>query len=256
MPNWLVLTLVTVATCGIVLLLAVLRSRRAGTEDDPSETPDVIEYMTMMIGVVYAIMLGLAIAGVWEERGAADEWVRREAQALHEISARAGIYPQDVREQIRDQTEDYAVHTVEREWPHMLEHGELTDRGDELLVRLRTTVTGHEPETVAETHAYQGMLDQLAAVDEARAARGLSAGPTMPTVVWFGLVVCGAVAVGMVFALQIQRSGRELVLAGLFSALIAFLLYLIWYFDEPLARGIGEPTEAFTVFFPEASPGG
>ncbi|SFC91265.1 DUF4239 domain-containing protein [Streptomyces aidingensis] len=255
MPNWLVLILITTATCGVVLLLALLRGRRAGTHDDPSETPDVIEYMTMMIGVVYAIMLGLAIAGVWEERGAADEWVRREAQALHEISARAGVFPEEVRDRIREQTENYVVHTVEREWPHMADHGELTDRGSELLVRLRTTVTGHEPATTAESYAYQGMLDKLAAVEEARAARGMSAEPTMPTLVWFGLVLCGAVAVGMVFALQIQRSARELLLAGLFSALITFLLYLIWYFDEPLVRGIGEPTEAFTSLFPDAFPG-
>ena len=51
--------------------------------------PDVIEYMTMMIGVVYAIVLGLAIAGVWEGRSAAQESVRLEAQALHEVSERA-----------------------------------------------------------------------------------------------------------------------------------------------------------------------
>ena len=49
----------------------------------------------MMIGVVYAIVLGLAIAGVWEARGAAQESVRQEAQALHEISERVQVYPAD-----------------------------------------------------------------------------------------------------------------------------------------------------------------
>ncbi len=59
----------------------------------------------------------------------------------------------------------------------------------------------------------------------------------MPGVVWFGLGVGGLVTVGMLFALQIRRSRRELVLAGTFSALIGFLLFLIWDFDDPFGRG-------------------
>ncbi|KPC86060.1 membrane protein, partial [Streptomyces sp. NRRL WC-3753] len=42
------------AVCAVVVLVTTLRHRRVGDDDDPSETPDVIEYMTMMIGVVYA----------------------------------------------------------------------------------------------------------------------------------------------------------------------------------------------------------
>ncbi len=71
MSEWLVLTLAMVAATAVVLTIAVLSNRRLPEDDDPSETPpDVIEYMTMMIGVIYAIVLGLAIAGVWEAGGA------------------------------------------------------------------------------------------------------------------------------------------------------------------------------------------
>jgi hypothetical protein len=251
--EWLVLTIAVVATCGAVLFAVVLRQRRAGEDDDPSETPDVIEYMTMMIGVVYAIVLGLAIAGVWEARGAADEWVRQEAQALHEMSERAQVLPAEARDGIRARIDAYVAHTVDTEWDHMVDHGELTERGDELLTELRTAVLRHDPLTVREVQAYQGLIDQVATVDEARVGRGQSAEPTMPTVVWAGLLAGAAVAVGMVFALQIQRSGRELLLAGMFSALIAFLLFLVWYFDHPFARGLGDSVEAYRAFFPRAA---
>jgi hypothetical protein len=92
--------------------------------------------------------------------------------------------------------------------------------------------------------------------DEARSGRGQSAGPTMPGVVWVGLIAGAAVAVGMVFALQIQRSGRELALAGIFSALIAFLLFLIWYFDAPFAHVLSDADEPFRTLFPQAVGGG
>ncbi|MTE21911.1 DUF4239 domain-containing protein [Streptomyces sp. TRM43335] len=253
MTEWLFLLLVIAGSCAIVVVATLLRQRRVGEDDDPSETPDVIEYMTMMIGVVYAIVLGLAIAGVWEGRSAAEEWVRQEAQALHEVRERVGAYPEEVRNRVRADVDAYVHHTVTVEWPHMTEHGESTGRGDELFDRLRRDVTSHEPGSVREAQAYQALVDQVAAADEARTAREQGAEPTLPGVVWFGLVAGAVIAVGMVFALQIQRSGRELVLAGLFTALIAFLLFLVWYFDSPFTRGLEDPAEAFTTLFPRAT---
>lgn len=253
MSQWLVLILGTLATCAVVLLIAVLRQRRAGDDDDPSETPDVIEYMTMMIGVVYAIVLGLAIAGVWEAREAADQTVRDEAQALHEVHARAQVYPGPVGDRIRSDVDAYVRHTVREEGPYMAAHGQLTGEGDRLLARLRKDVLSYEPRTSREEQTYQSLADQVAAADTARADRAQSMEPTMPGVVWLGLIAGAVVSVGMLFTLQIRRSGRELLLAGLFTALIGFLLFLVWHFDAPFVHGLADPLEPFTTLFPDAT---
>jgi hypothetical protein len=239
------------AACAVVLTITVMNQRRVGEDDDPSETPDVIEYMTMMIGVVYAIVLGLAIAGVWEARGAAQDSVRTEAQALHEVSARAQVYPTEVRTLIRDDVEAYVTHVVDEEWRHMAEHGSLTDEGTLLLERVRRDVTDYVPKNDHEAQAYQPLVDQVAAVDDARGARGQSIGATMPPVVWFGLITGAVVTVGLIFTLQIRRTFRELLLAGLFSALIAFLLFLVWDFDAPLGRAISATADPFIDLFPQ-----
>ncbi|MFE5909000.1 hypothetical protein ACFQ6B_07915 [Streptomyces wedmorensis] len=251
MSEWLVLTLAMAAACAVVLTIVVINNRRIPEDDDPSETPDVIEYMTMMIGVIYAIVLGLAIAGVWEARGAAQETVRQEAQAMHEISARAEVYPQAVREGIRADVDAYVSYVVHDEWTYMSEHGELSDQGTALLKRVRRSVTDYQPANDFEGQAYQPLVDQVAAADDARGARGQSAGATMPGVVWFGLIIGALVTVGLIFTLQIRRTGRELLLAGLFSVLIAFLLFLIWDFDAPFGRGISATATPFTDLFPQ-----
>ncbi|ELS58338.1 putative Integral membrane protein [Streptomyces viridochromogenes Tue57] len=238
------------AACAVVVLITFVRHRTAPEDEDPSETPDVIEYMTMWIGVVYAIVLGLAIAGVWEGRSAAQDHVQAEALALHEISERVRVYPADVRDRIRDDVNTYVGHVVTTEWKTMTEHGEVTERGTELLQRLREDVTDYEPGTDFEAQAYQPLVDQVTAADQARNARANSTGETMPGVVWFGLLAGGVVTIGMVFALQIRRTTRELVLAGLFSALIAFLLFLIWDFDAPYSRGVTASAEPFLDLFP------
>lgn len=252
MPEWLVLTLAMVAACVVVIAVTFVRHRRVSDDEDPSETPDVIEYMTMWIGVVYAIVLGLALAGVWEARGVAQDHVQAEAQSLHEISERVRVYPSGVRDRIRGDVDAYVGHVVTTEWKAMADKGEVTERGDELLERLRADLTDHRPASDFEAQAYQPLLDQLAAADQARNNRAGSTGATMPGVVWFGLITGAVVTVGMVFALQIRRTTRELVLAGLFSALIAFLLFLIWDFDAPYSRGIATSAEPFLRLFPDA----
>jgi hypothetical protein len=238
MSDWIVLAIGMAASCVVVLSIVAINNRRLGEDDDPSETPDVIEYMTMMIGVVYAIVLGLAIAGVWEARSAAEDTVRTEAQALHEVNARARAYPAPVRDRIRADVGAYVTYVVHKEWPVMAEQGEVTRRGNDLLTKVRADVTDYRPRNDFEGQSYQPLIDQVAAADGARAARADAAGSTLPGVVWFGLIAGGAISIGVMFTLQIRRSGRELLMAGLFSALIAFLLFLVWDFNAPFSHGI------------------
>ncbi|MFI0981092.1 DUF4239 domain-containing protein [Streptomyces sp. NPDC021093] len=250
MSEWLVLTIAMAAACAVVLTIVIINNRRVGEDDDPSETPDVLEYMTMMIGVIYAIVLGLAIAGVWEGRGAAQESVRQEAQALHEVSARAEVYPAEVRARIRADIEAYVSHVVDTEWQHMVDHSEVTDRGNELLARVRQDVTLYAPRTDLEGQAYQPLVDQIAAADDARSQRAENTEATMPGVVWFGLITGGLITVGLIFTLQIRRTPRELLLAGLFSVMIAFLLFLIWDLDSPFGHGIAATPDPFLALLP------
>ncbi|WP_107474389.1 DUF4239 domain-containing protein [Streptomyces sp. NRRL S-340] len=250
MSEWLVLVLAMLAACAVVVVITLVRHRTATEDDDPSQTPDVIEYMTMWIGVVYAIVLGLAIAGVWEARVAAQDHVQAEAQALHEISERVRVYPPEVRDRIRADVNAYVGHVVTTEWKSMVDHGQVTERGDELLQKIRADVSDYQPKSDFEAQAYQPLVDQVTAADQARAARSDSTGATMPGVVWFGLIAGAVITIGMVFVLQIRRTPRELVLAGLFSALIAFLLFLIWDFDAPYSRGVASSTAPFLDMFP------
>ncbi|MFF5532524.1 hypothetical protein ACFY71_08580 [Streptomyces cinerochromogenes] len=252
MSDWLVLVLAMLGACAVVVVITLLRHRTASEDEDPSETPDVIEYMTMWIGVIYAIVLGLAIAGVWEARNAAQDYVQTEAQALHEISERVRVYPPDVRDGIRADLDAYVTYVVHSEWRTMAHEERVTDRGTELLRQVRADVTDYRPKNDFEAQAYQPLLDQLATADQARNARADSTGATMPSVVWWGLLTGALITIGMVFALQIRRTGRELVLAGLFSATIAFMLFLIWDFDAPYSRGIAVTAEPFLSLFPGA----
>jgi ABC-type multidrug transport system fused ATPase/permease subunit len=261
MSEWLVLAIVMAAACAVVLVVTVLSQRAARPaaaaadldDREAPQTPDVLEYMVMMVGVVYAIVLGLAIAGVWEARGAAQDAVRTEAQALYEVTQRAQVYPADFRDRLRTDIDTYVSEVVETEWPRMVEQQELSSRGTELLAAVRSEVAEREPKNELEAQAYQPMLDQVAAAEDARNARAAGAEETLPGIVWFGLISGAVVTIGLIFTMQIGRTFRELLLAGLFSALIAFLLFLVWDFDAPFGRSGSESADAFRQLFPGAA---
>ncbi|MFE9250582.1 hypothetical protein [Streptomyces sp. NPDC007088] len=235
MPEWLIYTLASVLVCTLVVAATLMRNRRV-VDEDTSETPDVLEYLVMMVGVVYAIVLGLAIAGVWEARNAADDTVQREAQALYEIDQRLDVYPADFRAQVREHIDTYARHTVTSEWRAMEADREPGSEGGDLLRQIRTDIARHTPADELQAQAYQPLLDQVAAADDARHQRLENAGTTLPGTVWFGLVAGAVVTLGLMYTLQIRRSARELLLATTFSALIVFLLFLVWSFDAPFGH--------------------
>ncbi|MFI2210275.1 hypothetical protein [Streptomyces sp. NPDC020141] len=260
MAEWLVLSIAMTTACALVLGIALLSQRRLGPrasgegegegEGPAQQTPDVLEYTTMMIGVVYAIVLGLAIAGVWEARGAAQDDVRREAQALHEITQRAEVLPSEVREKIRADIGGYVSYVVDTEWPRMIAGDGLSPHGAELLDAVRKDIAGRMPANDLEAQVYQPMVEQAAVAADARSTREQNAGSTLPGVVWFGLIIGALVTVGLIFTMRMGRSARELLIAGLFSALITFLLFLVWNFDAPFGRTGTDSADAFRVLFP------
>ncbi|MEU1073248.1 MULTISPECIES: hypothetical protein [unclassified Streptomyces] len=253
MSQWLVLVVAMALVCAVVLSVTVLRHRRVAEAEDPSETPDVIEYMVMMVGVVYAIVLGLAIAGVWEARGAAEDSVRREAQALYEVGQRVDVYPPAVRDRIRGEIGTYAQHAVTAEWPLLVKGQEPEPDGAALLAAVRSDVAHRAPANDLQAQAYQPLLDQIATADDARHTRIAGAGSTLPDVVWLGLLAGAVVTIGLIFTLQIRRSARELLLAGIFSGLIVFLLFLVWSFDAPFGRSGTESAEPLQELVTQAA---
>ncbi|MGW3077799.1 MULTISPECIES: bestrophin-like domain [unclassified Kitasatospora] len=256
MSEWVAVVIALASACAVVVAVVVLRQRRPIAADSTDETPDVIEYITMMIGVVYAIVLGLAIAGVWEARGAAQDDLFREAQSLREVSDRAVIYPAEFRDQVRADVDAYVSYVVNTEWSYMQETGGITEKGDQLLQKLQNDIATRSPASDLESQGYQPIMDRVSQASEARNSRGQNAGPTMPGVVWFGLIGGAVVTIGMLFALQIRRTPRELTLALCFSVLIAFLLFMIWDFDNPFSRSVSVTTQPFEDLFPELNLGG
>lgn len=97
--------------------------------------------------------------------------MQREAQALYEINQRLDVYPAAFHTQVRQHIDAYARHAVTAEWPAMEDDGPIDTTGGRLLTRIRSDIAHHTPTDELQAQAYQPLLDQVAAADDARHQR-------------------------------------------------------------------------------------
>ncbi|MFI8963349.1 hypothetical protein ACIGO8_14695 [Streptomyces sp. NPDC053493] len=243
-------TLVVVFSVALIAAVAVhvktkLFPLREG--DEPRE--DVAEYISMMVSVFYALVLGLCLVSVWDNRATADDRVQAEASALHQTYLLADALPAGQRGPVRDAARAYAAHVVEVEWPRMADREPLGEEGWALLARLRVAGELDGKGSTAQQIAAQEMLAQLGYVDDARRGREAAAEERLSVVLWTGLVIGGVLTVAFMFLFGLNRSSTHVILVMGLSGFIAFTVLLIHQLDAPFGTSLGIEPDPFTRYF-------
>src|SRR4051794_29503739 len=130
--------LLVVAIAALVGAAGLLLKVRLFPRREDEESEDVTGYVTMIVSLVFALILGLSLVSVWEGKDSASSHVSAEASSLHEISLLAtALLPAD-QHKIQDAATAYAHYVADTEWPAMRNGHEVGDTGWELLADLRT----------------------------------------------------------------------------------------------------------------------
>lgn len=244
-------TLGIVVGCSLLAALCVLAKHRF-FPPDPHEEPreDVAEYISMMIGVIYALVLGLALVAVWDTRSSAESDVQNEASALHQVYLLSDALPPAAQKQARETANAYANYVTTVEWRDMAHRKPLGDEGWKMLNKLRDIYQTTEPAKAAEQSATQEALSQISNLDEARMGRESDSHSTMSPVLWAGLFIGGALTVGFMFMFGVQRRATHLIMVMGLSGFIVFLILLIYQLDMPFSGVLQVGTSDFTRYFP------
>lgn len=244
-------TLGIVVGCSLLAAVFVLVKHRffpPSPDEEPRE--DVAEYISMMIGVIYALVLGLALVAVWDTRSSAESDVQTEASALHQVYLLADALPPKAEKEARQTATDYAHYVATVEWRDMEHHRQLGPEGWKKLDKLRDIYQTTEPTKPAEQSATQEALAQISVLDEARMGREADGQSTMSPVLWAGLFIGGGLTVGFMFMFGVQRRATHLIMVMGLSGFIAFLILLIYQLDMPFNGVLGVGTDDFTRYFP------
>ncbi|MGW8377052.1 DUF4239 domain-containing protein [Streptomyces sp. ODS28] len=220
---------------GAVAGLYRWRQVRGDRPRDDDADVGIVDYATMWVGVLYAIMLGLAVVAVWDARNGASDNARDEAVALREIQDSAEVLPAAQHERIDRVLHDYVRGVVDDEWTQMRDHERMDPQSERRFQHLRDAVSDFQPKTAQQITVYNTQAKQLADATAARAVRGddASQGGEMSPILWFGVVIGAVITIAFAFAYPITRGWPQLAVVTTMAAMIAYTLFVIWTINPP-----------------------
>ncbi len=206
---------------------------------------DIIGWQLGILGTTYAVIMGFMLYTVWTNFGAAELNADSEANSLLNVYHLAGGLPAQQRAELRATARSYADTVLKEDWPNMASAKDLPLPSRQVNVKmwqiLMSVKTASSSELTAEDHA----LYELSAMAEHRQMRRLQSTTRLPTVLWFVLIVGGAVTI---MSSCMFGSGNALLHASqvfAFSMLIALVLVAIGDIDRPFQGSVHVSNAAF-----------
>jgi hypothetical protein len=243
--------LIVVGAALIGLGTVVIKHRLFPPEPEAeAEAKDGVgEYIAMMVGVLYALVLGIVLVSVWEARDDAQSSVQSEASGLNQIALLAQAVPAPNGPEIRQDVQAYENIVVTVEWPEMAAHLPLSPQGWAALTRLTDAIEAYQPTTDVQQNLSAEALSQLSTVYDARHSRQEEAADGLSPVLWVGLILGGLLTIVFVFCFGVRRSGNHMTMVMGLAGLVGFLMVMVFELNHPFSGSMGIDPDVFTRYF-------
>jgi hypothetical protein len=240
------LLLLAVCAAMFVSVVGLAVVQRLVSSELRKQHNDVAGFIYAVVGIVYAVLLGLVVVAVWGDYEATRDTTYREADELAEIFWLAHRFPEPQQHHIQELARSYARVVVEEEWPLMAE-GRSSPRAWALLDDMRGTLEGFEPRTKAGQVLYQEGLTQIHDLANARRMHLVEANQGIPAILWVVLVSGGIVTVGFTYLFGLESTWAHRLMVAALAGLITLVLLTIGTLDYPFSGGARIGTGAFEL---------
>jgi len=242
-PPWLV-------TCAFILLalgfaslsmLVIYRTVNRGVRDNHNE---LTSFTVTNIGVLYAVLLAFIAVATWEAFTRAVETVETEADLANNLYRDTSGCDAQVAAELQRGIRDYLTVVIQKEWPAQ-QDGVVPTVGWSELELVHNRIASLAPKTMGEAVLMQEMLHTLNQLYSARMSRLNAVRGHIPYMVWWVIVLVGAVNIVYSCFLAAEGSGMHfMMLAGL-TATLTLVIALIVQLDYPFRGTISVTPEAF-----------
>ena len=205
---------------------------------------DVAGFIYAVLGVAYAVLLGLMVVAVWQDWQEAHDSATQEANELAAVFWLAHGLPEPDGRHIQELARDYARVEVLKEWP-LMQHGKSSPKASELLDEMRASVEALHPTTDTQTVLYDNLLGRLHELGDARRARLLQAEEGLPTILWVVLLVGGTITVGFTYLFGLQSTTVHVLMVAALALVIGLVLFTVAALDYPFRGDISIGPDAF-----------
>ena len=242
-PIWAVgLLLVGAAVLGAVLL--ELCARRLLPIDLRQRHNDVAAAIFSIIGVTYAVLLAFVAMLAWEGFNRAKAASYAEAARIGDVYNLSAGFADPEKSSIRNEIFGYARRVVTVEWPAQAE-GRMVDQDSIYLNGLNKMALALHPSGQADGDLRSLLLQAIERLWDARQERLLAAQTTIPDIVWFVLIVGGALTVAFGSFLGAPSLRMQLAMSAVLAASGALVLILIIALSNPFRGDFRVSTAPF-----------
>ena len=228
---------ILIAVGGLVLV------QRLYSTDQRKQHNDVAGFIYAVLGVSYAVLLGLMLIAVWEKWNAAEAIATDEANELAGIFWYAHALPQPEGRHIQKLVRSYAQVVVEDEWPLMAQ-SRSSPKAWATLDELRGAILGLKPpkggtqQMGYDQMRYEEMLVQLHDLGNARRERLLAAEQGLPPILWVVLLLGGVITVSFTYLFGLQNTLVHLLMVAELALIVSMSLFTVAALDYPFRGDI------------------
>jgi hypothetical protein len=214
---------------------------------------DVTGVMVSVVGVAYAIVIGLCVVSLWEGYSDAEHTVREEAANLTALVPAAAVYSPAVQAAItddivryqRDIVEDWTARTGADTNQHRLAD----------LDRLVTTVAALRADTPAQQEFVKNALSTIGHAEQLRHQAEIEGEDRqMSPVMWIGVFATTIVFLGLCLFFGVDDTTLRRLLLTLVGVVIATNLFLIVEMNYPHYGAFSVGPEAYEAVVENLRP--
>jgi uncharacterized membrane protein len=249
LPMRVVPGLLLVAVATVVAVGGLVLVQRLVSTERRKQHNDVAGFIYAVLGVSYAVLLGLMLIAVWEQWNAAEDVASDEANELAGIFWFAHALPQPEGRHVQKLARSYAQVVVEEEWP-LMEQGEASPKAWATLDELRGTILGLDPPTDAQQvpysqARYNEVLEQLHGVGDARRERLLAASEGLPLILWGVLILGGVITLAFTYLFGLDNTTVHTLMVASLALTISLSLFTVAALDQPFKGDVRIHPAAF-----------
>jgi hypothetical protein len=207
---------------------------------------DVAGFIYAVVGIAYAVLLGLMVVAVWEQYQMARSTAEREASELAELFWLGHRLPPAEGHRLQELARSYAQVVVDEEWP-LMARGESSPRAWALIDEIRLTVQNLNPDTAAEQVLYEQGLERVYDLADARRERLVDSREGIPGILWVVLVAGAIITVGFTYLFGLDDTTTHTLMVAALALIIGLVIFTIGSLEYPFGGDVHLGPDAFEL---------
>jgi hypothetical protein len=198
--------------------------------------------------IIYGLAVALLAIAVWEKYAEVTKVVSSEAAAIGALYRDTGGYPEPVRSHLRAALVFYAEDIIHRAWP-LQRRGKLPAGGVVAMDQFQEILLTFEPKTEGQKALHEETLRAYNTLIHARRLRLDFVTAGLPAPMWAVVLVGAVITLLSAFFFDVGSLRLHRLMIVLLSGIMGLLIFLIAYYDRPLAGKHSISPEAYEIIY-------